>query len=270
MRKARRTAISLLTAAAVLPATASLALAGDDDGGFDTQIVGGVEASEEYPFMVSMQQNWTGEYSHSCGGALISDTWVVTAQHCVAIGSPQDTQLRINSHDNTSGGETIQAKQFVVPEGDENADIALIELAEPSKEGTPIKIAKEVGDAESATRIIGWGATDPEGSQYPTQLQELDTKILDPQPCLDHEELNHDGQPFRTDSEICTDNTGGNSGACFGDSGGPQIRKEADEWVLIGATSRGTSVCAEAPSIYTSVPAYADWITENTGVEIGE
>jgi secreted trypsin-like serine protease len=68
-------------------------------------------------------------------------------------------------------------------------------------------------------------------------------------------------------SEICTNNPGGNKGACYGDSGGPQIKQVSGVWQLIGATSRAgnnNSTCATGPSIYVDVPYFRTWITQNS------
>ena len=67
---------------------------------------------------------------------------------------------------------------------------------------------------------------------------------------------------FDPDTELCTDSPGGDSGACLGDSGSPQIAKEGGAWVLLGATSRGPVPCGTKPSVYTDVVAHADWIDE--------
>lgn len=90
-------------------------------------------------------------------------------------------------------------------------------------------------------------------------MQQLDTSVIAASNCV-----GIDGS-----KELCTDNPNDNSGACYGDSGGPQIKKVNGTWELIGATSRAgnnSSTCATGPSIYTNVIAYKQWIKEQTGV----
>lgn len=58
---------------------------------------------------------------------------------------------------------------------------------------------------------------------------------------------------------VCADGRRGDT--CQGDSGGPLVNERAG--VLIGLTSQGLACPgAAAPSIYTSVAAFQDWITE--------
>ena len=46
----------------------------------DGFIMGGTEAREgEVPFIVSLQRS----SSHTCGGVIISDQWILTVAHCV-------------------------------------------------------------------------------------------------------------------------------------------------------------------------------------------
>ncbi|MEU8661412.1 S1 family peptidase [Actinoplanes philippinensis] len=205
-------------------------------------VVGGGRASQDYSFMA---------YLPGCTGTLIKDNWVVTAGHCPTPGT-----VRVGSIDRTQGGTVVGVRRAV---SHPRIDVKLLELAAPAPYA-PAPVPAESGAAGTVTRIIGWGQTcaAPGCGPVPRIANELDTTILADTRCS-----GIDGP-----HEICTSNPGNVAGACYGDSGGPQVRLIDDRWALIGVTSRaGTNspVCGTGPSVYGDLPSIRPWLNTQVG-----
>ncbi|WP_394620072.1 S1 family peptidase [Lentzea sp. JNUCC 0626] len=249
--KTRSLLAGVAAVAAVLSCLTAPAVAKTAPTDVQSMIVNGRPASQVYSFMVSTNISVGG--GHYCGGALIKPNWVVSARHC---GNP--VQVRVGTTNSNSGGTVARVRRTIHHPGN-GVDVSLIELA-TSVPQTPIQIAATSGPAGTATRIIGWGQTSPvPGNGRTTQLMELDTSIVPDNRCPV-------GRNPATD--LCTNNPDGNAGACYGDSGGPQIKRVNGIWQLVGATSgsgNGNELCATGPSLYMDVPAVSSWIRSYTG-----
>ncbi|MBO3737775.1 S1 family peptidase [Actinoplanes flavus] len=238
-----RTPARILLAAVVAVAglfTPAAALAAPGDPG--PLVVGGQPATENYSFMV---------YVSGCTGSLIKANWAVTAKHC-----PTPASVRVGSVDRASGGTVVAVRRAV---NHPRIDVKLLELAS-SVTHAPAPIPTASGAVGTATRIIGWGQTCPTRGcgSTPRVANELNTSIVADSRC----------SGIDAAYEICTNNTNGNAGACYGDSGGPQVRQVSGRWALIGVTSRAgnnSSVCATAPSIYGDLPSIRAWVNTQVG-----
>ncbi len=205
-------------------------------------IVGGRQATENYPFMV---------YVGGCTGTLIKSNWVVTARHC-----PTPSTVRVGSINRTSGGTVVRVAQAI---NHPTSDVKLFRL-QTSVPYAPAPIPTTATPVNTPTRIIGWGQTCPQPGcgGGPVVARELDTSVLPDNRCVG----------INGPLEICTNNTDGVAGACYGDSGGPQVRRINNRWYLIGATSRsgnGSPICATGPSIYGDLVAIRSWINTQVG-----
>lgn len=247
-------AIAVLFTSMVAPATAA---AGPLPGGGAMQpdVVGG-SLAPAYSFMASLQ-DLGGD--HFCGASVVHANWAVTARHCVLGSPPGSMKLRVGSNNRTSGGAMVTVTAvFTHP----TADLAMLQTAAVPAAYLPIVIASSSGPVGTFTRIMGWGQTCPApgGCGAPIQLQQLNTSIVSDGLC----------SGIFAATEICTSNPGGVAGACYGDSGGPEVKSVGGAWQLIGATSRsgGGSTCAVNPSIYVDVPAFRPWIQSTTGLPL--
>lgn len=205
-------------------------------------VVGGRPATENYPWLA---------YTSGCTGTLIKSDWVVTARHC-----PTPSSVRVGSVNRTSGGTVVGVRRAI---NNPTIDVKLLQLSS-SVSYAPAPIPATSGAVGTATRIIGWGLTCPFRGcgPTPTVAQELDTSIRSDGACFG---ING---PY----EICTDNTDGDSGACYGDSGGPQVRRIGGVWHVVGATSRSGNnhpICATGPSIYGDLSSIRSWIDARVG-----
>ncbi|MCX5116984.1 snapalysin family zinc-dependent metalloprotease [Micromonospora sp. NBC_00362] len=231
---------SLFAGSLAAPASTTYTWNGDSD--ISPLVVGGRPATENYPFMV---------YVSGCTGTLIKGNWAVTAKHCSTPSS-----VRVGSINRSSGGTVVRVTRAV---NHPSVDVKLLQLAS-SVTYAPAPIPSTSGAVGTATRIIGWGQTcAPRGcGSAPAVANELDTSIVADSRC----------SGINGPYEICTNNTNGNSGACYGDSGGPQVRRVNGVWNLIGATSRAgnnNSTCATGPSIYVDLPSIRSWISTQVG-----
>ncbi|MEV6595485.1 trypsin-like serine protease [Actinoplanes sp. NPDC051346] len=242
MRTLARTLLAATAAVAAGLLTPAAAIASPAPEPVSPRVVNGRPATQNYSFMV---------YVSGCTGSLIKANWAVTAKHC-----PTPSSVRVGSVDRTSGGTVVSVRRSV---SHPRIDVKLLELTS-SVSHAPAPIPTSSGAVGTATRIIGWGQTCPSPGcgSTPRIANELDTSILSDSRC----------SGIDAAYEICTNNTNGNAGACYGDSGGPQVRTINGRWALIGVTSRAGNnnpVCATGPSIYGDLSSIRSWVSQQVG-----
>ncbi|MBP2478520.1 secreted trypsin-like serine protease [Crossiella equi] len=117
--------------------------------------------------------------------------------------------------------------------------------------------AGRAGTPQEVAQAVGWGRVCPDSAQCPAKprtLRQLSAEIVPRSQCSD----------TKGEDDLCTGFPVG-TGACHGDSGGPQLVATGSGWRLVGVTSRegqGRTRCGAGPTIHTSVRAHASWLAE--------
>ncbi len=226
-------------------------------------VVGGSPVGpDEFPDVV-LVAGWTG----LCSGTVIAPDVVLTAGHCAAI-DPQ--AVLVHSIDyGIPGGELVPiASVIAYPDWQHAYDVAVVVLSEPIANVTPREIAAGCApDDGDAFRVVGFGLTDPGGSDAST---ELETALVP----IDDADCTRDPAcraPIAPDGEIIAGGDG--TAACFGDSGGPLLVPAASgRDALLGVVSRATGealVPCGGAAVYERADAIVPWIEQATGRAIG-
>lgn len=219
-------------------------------------IVGGAEATPgQFPFMAQVNYMRNPNPGHSCGGVLISTTWVLSASHCFQESETRELQVVLGAHselkvDPSEGTrQTIQVIRKVLHPagkyqgwGGKSPDLILLELKHPvtvNSRVRPITIntAAEYGYS-GMTTAVGWGATCRGCYQSPV---------------LKFVTIGIEG---KSSGGIIAGETGSKQTICYGDSGGPWVKGDR----LIGITSASFSSDCSGRAGMADVALHSGWI----------
>lgn len=235
------------------------------------RIVGGVDAKiEDFPYQASLQS----EYDHMCGAAIISETHLISAAHCVYELRPSElAELKILAGSTTFEGDdnaqfrrvakvTIHPRYQNREDSDVN-DICVLVLAEPlefNQYVQPIEMPDQ-GSVElpegSKVVVSGWGTTNEDNDFLPGNLKSVSI------PVVSNEKCNKSYKKQVTSDMMCAGFDEGGGDSCQGDSGGPLVHKNK----LVGIVSWGIG-CGRPkyPGVYAKVSMFRNWIREQTGI----
>ncbi|XP_047346991.1 trypsin-1-like [Vespa velutina] len=245
---------------------------------FSPRIVGGENANKgEFPYQVSLQWGLTSSNTkHFCGGSILNEKWIITAGHCIlAVPSVGAFVVKAGKHNikySEKGEQIIKVKRSIVhelyPGGVAPYDIALVELQAPlslSKEISAINLPNPEDVPTGNVLLSGWGSISKTSvAEMPDILQKANLPLISINEC--YNALNDlIGPSPLADTNICSGPLTGGYSACSGDSGGPLVQKSNGKTELVGIVSWGIIPCGTrgAPSVYTRVSAFNNWILQN-------
>ncbi|XP_065334416.1 chymotrypsin-2-like [Cloeon dipterum] len=229
------------------------------------KIVGGVPAElGEFPSQLSLHLN------DSMYGAanVLSEKYVLTAAHCVMGLSPAELSVRSGSL-YFDQGQRHQVTRIIMHEQFNFTDslihdIAIVEVDPPFTFGPnvqPLALPNQGENpaAGAPATAIGWGRLWYNGPT-PDTMNKVTIEIRDQAVC---EELYANFIWHIYEGHLCADVPEGGLGTCSGDSGGPLFV----DGVAVGIASWANECALQGyPSVFTRLPDYRDWITQNSGV----
>ncbi|XP_037932751.1 transmembrane protease serine 9-like, partial [Teleopsis dalmanni] len=221
------------------------------------------------PFIVSIRRNTTSnQFSHLCGGALITQRVVITAAHCFVNSSSVTLAYRPVKEFNVMLGSimlmqqdlytTILDIQKILPHEkftvtELQNDIALVFLNGLISWSHPVirAISLQTQETPSNTQctVFGWGINDKQEISY--YLKAAYVSISTKEECAEI-------STYGTYGIFCAGYSPGGVGACAGDIGDPLVCNN----LLTGIVSKPNCGKLGYPDTYTNVSEFYNWIKQ--------
>jgi secreted trypsin-like serine protease len=258
-----------------------------------TRIVGGNTAQlRHWPGQAVLRARGAEITNYFCGGAAISDRWILTAAHCMSDVSADGTSpdgtveavLGVADLNDVRKDNVYAMDRFVIREGytkpeDSGQDIALIHLKRPYSGPTARLSLEAATDPQTPpgaqVRVAGFGSLrsdaaskifrGSDGRAYSAgsrRLLEASVPTVAMAECKAH----YAGKNI-DDGQVCAGLEQGGRDSCQGDSGGPLVAYDRNGCPYqIGIVSWGIG-CAGARDygVYTRVSSHSEWIKKLTG-----
>ncbi|XP_040271460.1 chymotrypsin-like elastase family member 2A, partial [Bufo bufo] len=237
-----------------------------------SRVVNGEEVvPHSWPWQVSLQYISNGYWYHTCGGSLISSSWVLTAAHCVSSSYTYRVMLgKHNFRELEPGQKTISVVKLINHSKwnpnrlSAGFDISLLKLEQPvefSDTIQPVLLppAGYILQNNYSCYVTGWGNLQTNGPS-PDRLQQGLLLVVDHATCSQSDWW---GRSVQTNM-ICAGGDGIIS-SCYGDSGGPlNCQNDQGAWEVHGVVSFGSSLGCnyyKKPSVFSRVSDYDSWIS---------
>jgi hypothetical protein len=228
----------------------------------------GVEKDWPRPLYITGENRVSG-IPFGCSGTLIARDVVLTAAHCLKVGTSQISIFytkKVGSQQKMLPGPIVKS-YLVHPRYNASNfvnDIGLIFLHKPINDIPISKLPKQNGKlfkSDKSLYIMGWGkdqnGLDPEIYANYAILEDYTSKASNYFVIFNNNTMLAAGK-YRPDEKLF-------SGGCQGDSGGPLLSVSGKSYYVVGVTSFGDEDCnGKIPTIFTRVAYYSDWICSNS------
>jgi secreted trypsin-like serine protease len=271
--------IALRASALLLSATALLANAAPVAAITDGQLDGAV-----HPNVGLLAAEIPGGYRAVCTGTLISPTVFLTAGHCTGYLQSMGFTRAVVTFDLAARGistfyrGTLSTHPLFNQSQSDPADLGVLVLDDPITTIAPARLpALGLLDAMSAAKTlsdqaftaVGYGAIGwykpedpiPGGKVWYNNCVDLELVAVD-DPCFARRAAQPSFKALNDNRLHLSQNPAlGDSGTCYGDSGGPNFLAGTD--VIVGTTMTGDAVCKSTNIIYRLDTPTARWFLGN-------